>query len=791
MGESIARPRTAGGRTARALLASLMLALVLPASAAAHGGTSGDVEAALGDDAIQLASGLYAVESADGLVYTTHGPDPKVEITQKSPLTPGAPERAPHCIGNPATEYYQHVLYGYPSNGTNDVVAQTPDIQGQIRRNNALLNRDSLGSGGREADFNVRCNADDSIMVTAFPVDPDLSGTSASFGRIVNEAKDAGFGNFPQETNVDYTIFYDGGNPSACGVGHFFGDDSPGVNNLNNNPGIGAAYGVTFKSCWFGRTSIHENAHNEGAAQESAPNSTGDGAHCNERNDILCYVDGGNRNQTLIDCPLGVPGGGGNFYDCGWNTYFDSAPEPGEWLATHWNIGSSVNRFITFGTDTSTPDTTITAGPSGPTNAPAFSFSSSETPATFECSVGPPASVPSFTSCSSPKQLTGLADGPYEFQVRARDNALNTDSTPALRTFSLDTQAPDTDVSGPSGTITTPSPQVSFTASEAGGSFECSLDSPTFTPCTSPQTLSLTQGAHTFRVRALDALGNADPTPAELSLTVDLPPQTTIDSGVSGTTANNSPSFAFSSSDSGSSFECSLAAPGAPSFSACSSPHAYPGLADGTYEFQVRARDPALTLDPSPAVRTFTVDRQAPETKLDAGPSGPLTTTEVEFAFSVAAAEPNPRFECRLDADAFAPCASPLALTVGQGAHTFEVRALDPVGNSDPTPATRTFAVDSLAPETTFTTMPSPVIKAKRAKKAKATFGFAADEAGAAFQCSLDGAAFSACASPLTQAGLGFGPHTFSVRAGDAFLNVDDTPASYSFKLKKKKRKRR
>ena len=36
-------------------------------------------------------------------------------------------------------------------------------------------------------------------------------------------------------------------------------------------------------------------------------------------------------------------------YDCGWDTYFDSNPEPGEWLASHWNIGSGVNHFVGFG----------------------------------------------------------------------------------------------------------------------------------------------------------------------------------------------------------------------------------------------------------------------------------------------------------------------------------------------------------------------------------------------------------------------------------------------------------
>ena len=48
-------------------------------------------------------------------------------------------------------------------------------------------------------------------------------------------------------------------------------------------------------------------------------------------------------------------------------------------------------------------------------------------------------------------------------------------------------------------------------------------------------------------------------------------------------------------------------------------------------------------------------------------------------------------------------------------------------------------------------------------------------------KCSVDGAAYGACLSPLTLPTLGQGNHTFDVRATDIAGNTDSTPAHYSW----------
>jgi hypothetical protein len=263
--------------------------------------------------------------------------------------------------------------------------------------------------------------------------------------------------------------------------------------------------------------------------------------------------------------------------------------------------------------DITAPETTIDSGPSGTvsTSSTSFAFSSSEPNSTFECSLeGEP-----FASCSSPKSYINLSDGSHAFEVRATDAAGNTDATPASRTWTVDTTGPDTTIdSGPSETITVAEATFAF-SSEAGAIFECRLNGTAYSACTSPKNYTnLTNGSHTFEVRAKDGAGNVDATPASRTFIVDVPPppqdttppETTIDSGPSGTIKQNSASFSFSSSEAGSTFQCKL---DSAAFSACVSPKKYTGLAQGSHTFSVRATDAAGNTDASPASRTWTVRR--------------------------------------------------------------------------------------------------------------------------------------------------------------------------------------
>jgi hypothetical protein len=85
-----------------------------------------------------------------------------------------------------------------------------------------------------------------------------------------------------------------------------------------------------------------------------------------------------------------------------------------------------------------------------------------------------------------------------------------------------DTTPPDTTISsGPTGTTSSTSASFDFSSTEPGSSFECRLDTAAFAACSSPKAYSgLSAASHTFEVRATDAAGNVDPTPASRSWTV-------------------------------------------------------------------------------------------------------------------------------------------------------------------------------------------------------------------------------------------------------------------------------
>jgi hypothetical protein len=169
-------------------------------------------------------------------------------------------------------------------------------------------------------------------------------------------------------------------------------------------------------------------------------------------------------------------------------------------------------------------------------------------------------------------------------------------------------------------------------------------------------------------------------------------------------------------------------------------------------------------------------DTTPPETTIDSNPAALTNSTSASFDFS--SNESGSTFQCKLDGGAFESCSSPKTVpnegVLAEGTHTFSVKATDGADNTDATPATYTWTVDTTPPETTITDGPA---EGSTTTLASASFSFSSSEANSTFSCQLDAGGFSACTSPKTYNSLANGSHTFDVKATDAARNTDATPA--------------
>jgi RHS repeat-associated protein len=165
------------------------------------------------------------------------------------------------------------------------------------------------------------------------------------------------------------------------------------------------------------------------------------------------------------------------------------------------------------------------------------------------------------------------------------------------------------------------------------------------------------------------------------------------------------------------------------------------------------------------------------DTSILSGPGGLIGTPAATFSFS--ANLETAGFECALDTAPFSSCASPHAYeALADGAHTVHVRATDGAGDADPTPAERSFRVDTTPPQTTITGEPAGIVNEHTWP---GSFSFAASESST-FQCRVESGSWQPCTSPKSVYPGSDGTHTFEVRATDEAGNVDPTPAASTWR---------
>ena len=369
-----------------------------------------------------------------------------------------------------------------------------------------------------------------------------------------------------------------------------------------------------------------------------------------------------------------------------------------------------------------------------------------------------------WSNCSSPKRVSDLAEGQHTIRVR-QINGIGIRSKPDYETWTVDTIAPAApSLSGaPNSPTKSTSASFGFTA-EDGATLTCALDTAAYTPCSSPTAISsLTDGDHTFAVKATDAAGNSSAQGA-IAWTVDTvaPAAPTFTSSPLPQSNTNSPTIAFSA-ESGAILACSL--DGA-AFTNCNSPKALDRLADGPHTFAVTATDAAGNKSAAGVTPGWTTDTVAPAAPTLSGT--PPSVTASNGASISLSGEDKATFICSVDgAASYSPCATPKVLSaLSDGTHSLSVKTQDQAGNLSVS-ATASWKVD--------TTPPAPPkltgIPPGSTKSRTASIGFTS-EPGATFMCSRDDSDFKSCTSPESMSSLPDGRHSLVVRAVDSVGNT-------------------
>lgn len=282
---------------------------------------------------------LTEVRLPDGEVITTHGGDSEAlaaVATVSSERTVRA-RRQVRCVRDASAPAFQ-VLYAYPRGHGNRAGSAVASIRDTIRLANGILAVSAEESSSTwSAKLRVRCDAAGRIRVRSYAVaNPGDDAVGEDLAQIVGAGRAAGFTDGPSK----YIVFWDSAIPGMCGQGQLRLDDRRIENNANNQ---GGAYAVLYgRTCWTPSVAMHEIGHTMGAVQNSAPRSTRTG-HCNQEHDVMCYADGGpsgRLSNITTSCRLAV-------FDCGHNDYFKVGRARG-YLATHWNVGWSKNRYLAF-----------------------------------------------------------------------------------------------------------------------------------------------------------------------------------------------------------------------------------------------------------------------------------------------------------------------------------------------------------------------------------------------------------------------------------------------------------
>ncbi len=133
-----------------------------------------------------------------------------------------------------------------------------------------------------------------------------------------------------------------------------------------------------------------------------------------------------------------------------------------------------------------------------------------------------------------------------------------------------------------------------------------------------------------------------------------------------------------------------------------------------------------------------------------------------------------------------------LAYSISKGAHGTQLFGSTETGTTTDTGLQLLDSDDDGVPDSGAITTPETTITSapRRTRDRTPTFKFESDAAGATFTCQIDDGDARDCGSPFTSKRLSTGKHTITVTAFDSTGIPDSSPATRSFTIKKKRKRR-
>jgi hypothetical protein len=402
-------------------------------------------------------------------------------------------------------------------------------------------------------------------------------------------------------------------------------------------------------------------------------------------------------------------------------------------------------------------------------------------------------------------QILSATDAVYSSGYVGIEGSGNISRSQTFKAGSFSPKAPDTTISsGPSGVVAS-DVSFSFTASEAGTTFECSLDGATFSACTTPKNYQgLSEGPHTFQVRAVGSAGGADITPAErdfqaieIGKAVFKVPLLDNLERQEVPLATGKWSKASWAGEIGGVWMASYHGYGSTGAQLASAYWNQKSFSDSAGAVLVAAtvgtgatpsgERLALWLDmPSPGsarsgyeARFEGLDGSPGKYKVELGKwvGGTRTVLGSTASFSVpvgttmALTDSGSRLTLWTGTTAFTS-----VLSVNDSSYSGGYAGLEVAGGAGTQYNFRAGNIDLQSPNTTITSGPLGAVGPN------VSLSFTATEA-ATFECSMDGGVYSPCTSPKAYNALAEGAHTFKVRAADLVGNQDMTPAQRAFQV--------